>query len=100
MRWIGLPDRKPPAPESNSSRETSRDCLLSISNVISAEPLNTFDPLFVTRLMLRPDDWTETSPPPVTTWICSNESKLKYDGELFDERSVIDPPSRFHCTLG
>jgi hypothetical protein len=29
----------------------------------------------------------------------SNESKLKYDGEEFDDRSVIDPPSRFHCTF-
>jgi len=24
---------------------------------------------------------------------------LKYDGEEFDDRSVIAPPSRFHCTL-
>ena len=56
-------------------------------------------PLLVTRLIARPPDCTETSPPPVVTWIWSNESKLKYDGEEFDDRSVIDPPSRFHCTL-
>jgi hypothetical protein len=45
--------------------------------VPTAVPLNTLLPLLVTRLMLRPLDCTETSPPPVTTWICSNESKLK-----------------------
>ena len=65
----------------------------------TAEPLNTLLPLLVTRLIDRPDDCTETSPPPVVTWICSNESKLKYAGEEFDDRSVIDPPSRFHCTF-
>src|ERR1044072_1056993 len=46
-----------------------------------------------------PLDCTVTSPPPLVTWISENESKLKYDGEEFDDRSVIDPPSRFHCTL-
>ena len=24
---------------------------------------------------------------------------MKYDGEEFEDRSVIDPPSRFHCTF-
>src|SRR6478736_3397951 len=64
-----------------------------------ADPLNTFEPLLVTRLIDRPDDCTVTSPPPLVTWISENESKLKYDGEEFDDRSVIDPPSRFHCTF-
>src|SRR3954464_14843851 len=49
--------------------------------------------------MARPLDCTVTSPPPLVTWISENESKLKYDGEEFEDRSVIDPPSRFHCTL-
>src|SRR3954454_17384820 len=49
--------------------------------------------------MARPDDCTVTSPPPLVTWISENESKLKYAGEEFQDRSVIDPPSRFHCTL-
>src|SRR5215831_5000513 len=66
---------------------------------MTPEPLNTFEPLLVTRLIDRPDDCTVTSPPPLVTWISENESKLKYDGEEFDDRSVIDPPSRFHCTL-
>src|SRR5215471_13058879 len=66
---------------------------------MTPEPLNTLEPLLVTRLIDRPDDCTVTSPPPLVTWISENESKLKYDGEEFDERSVIDPPSRFHCTL-
>ena len=61
--------------------------------------MNTLLPLLVTRLIDRPDDCTETSPPPLVTWISENESKLKYDGEEFDDRSVIDPPSRFHCTF-
>src|SRR6185436_17434610 len=63
------------------------------------EPLNTLDPLLVTRLIDSPDDCKVTSPPPLVTWISENESKLKYAGEEFDDRSVIDPPSRFHCTL-
>src|SRR5262245_48084391 len=95
----GLPERKPFDPEKNISFVTLAPCMASFSNVASAEPLNTLLPLLVTRLMLRPPDCTDTSPPPVTTWICSNESKLKYAGEEFDERSVMAPPSRFHCTL-
>src|SRR4029079_13455781 len=55
--------------------------------------------LLVTRLIDRPLDCTVTSPPPFVTWISENESKLKYDGEEFEERSVMDPPSRFHCTF-
>src|SRR5688572_33410048 len=99
MRLIGFPDRKPFEPASKSSFETLLPCVLSFEKKPSAEPLNTLLPLFVTRLIERPLDCTVTSPPPLVTWICSNESKLKYDGEEFDDRSVIDPPSRFHCTL-
>src|SRR4029079_11956643 len=91
--FSGLPERKPLAPAVNSSSVTLSDCILSFSNVPLNVPLNTLLPLLVTRLIARPDDCTETSPPPVVTWICSNESKLKYDGEEFDDRSVIDPPS-------
>src|SRR5262245_15779824 len=99
MRLIGFPERKPLAPESNSSWLTLLPCVASFSKVPVAEPLNTLLPLLVTRLMDKPDDCTVTSPPPLVTWISENESKLKYDGEEFDERSVMDPPSRFHCTL-
>src|SRR5579862_7671301 len=97
---IGLPERKPFAPaELNCASDTLFDCMLEFSNVACAVPLNTLLPLLVTMLMLRPEDCTETSPPPFVTWICSSESKLKYTGEEFDERSVIAPPSRFHCTF-
>src|SRR5262245_23939226 len=99
MRCSGLPERNPFAPALNSSSLTLLFCILSFSKVNTDEPLNTLLPLLVTRLIDSPDDWIETSPPPLTTWICSNESKLKYDGEEFEERSVIEPPSRFHCTL-
>src|SRR5262245_64257667 len=96
---IGAPESRPPAPLRKSSSLTLLPCVASFSNVPRAVPLNTFEPDLVTRLIDRPDDCTDTSPPPVTTWICSNESKLKYEGEEFDERSVIEPPSRFHWTL-
>src|SRR3954453_19295721 len=99
MRLIGFPERKPFAPESKSSWVTLLPWVASFSNVPTTDPLNTLLPLFVTRLIDRPLDWTVTSPPPLVTWISENESKLKYEGEEFDDRSVIDPPSRFHCTL-
>src|SRR5687767_12341878 len=73
--------------------------MLSFWNVPTSEPLNTLLPLLVTRLIDRPDDCTDTSPPPLVTEIWSKESKLKYAGDEFDDRSVIDPPSRFHCTF-
>src|SRR5262249_59948312 len=87
------------APALNRSSLTLLPCVASFSKVVTAEPLNTLLPLLVTRLIARPDDCTVTSPPPLVTWISENESKLKYDGEEFDDRSVIEPPSRFHCTL-
>src|SRR5262249_35993284 len=87
------------APALNRSSLTLLPCVASFSKVMTPEPLNTLEPLLVTRLIDRPDDCTVTSPPPLVTWISENESKLKYDGEEFDDRSVIDPPSRFHCTL-
>src|SRR4051812_20016961 len=95
----GLPERKPLAPALNSASVTLFPCVASFSKLPLYVPLNTLLPLFVTRLMARPADCTDTSPPPVVTWIWSNESKLKYIGDEFDDRSVIDPPSRFHCTL-
>ena len=70
---------------------TGFDCLNSINTcsdgqqtelfagttkVPTAEPLKTLLPLLVIRLMETPLDCTETSPPPLTTWICSSESKL------------------------
>src|SRR5688572_4649191 len=73
--------------------------MASFWNVPTAEPLKMFEPLLVTRLIDKPDDCTVTSPPPLVTEIWSNESKLKYAGDEFDDRSVIDPPSRFHCTF-
>src|SRR5262252_10069740 len=99
IRLIGLPERNPFAPALNRSSLTLLPCVASFSKVPVAEPLNTLLPLLVTRLIERPLDCTVTSPPPLVTWISENESKLKYDGEEFDERSVIDPPSRFHWTL-
>ena len=83
----------------NKSSLTLLACIASFENVAVALPLKTFEPLLVTRLIDSPPDCTETSPPPVVTWICSNESKLKYADDEFDDRSVTDPPSRFHCTL-
>src|SRR3954464_9262578 len=99
MFLIGLPDRKPFWPCVVSSSVTLLFCVASFSYVTTPEPLNTLLPLLVTRLIARPEDCTVTSPPPLVTWISENESKLKYDGEEFDDRSVIDPPSRFHCTF-
>src|SRR5262245_37059034 len=99
IRLSGLPERKPFCPRSNISFETFCPCIASFSNVPTADPLNTLLPLLVTRLIERPDDCTVTSPPPLVTWISENESKLKYDGDELDERSVIDPPSRFHWTF-
>src|SRR5688572_10841094 len=96
---MGAPERNPPVPNANCSSVTLLACILSFWNVPTAEPLNTLLPLLVTRLIDRPDDCTETSPPPLVTEIWSNESKLKYAGDEFDDRSVIDPPSRFHCTF-
>ena len=63
----GAPDRNPPAPVSNNSGVTFIPCMASFSKVPTADPLNVLLPLFVTRLMERPLDWTETSPPPLTT---------------------------------
>src|SRR5262245_56377997 len=94
MFWSGLPERNPFDPASTCAWETFWPCIASFSKVNTDEPLNTLLPLLVTRLIDRPDDCTETSPPPLTTWICSNESKLKYDGEEFEDKSVIEPPSR------
>src|SRR5260370_41756137 len=99
MFWMGLPDRKPLAPALNSACVTFCDCILLFSKVTCPVPLNTLLPLLVTRLIDRPLDCTETSPPPLVTRICSNESKLKYDGDEFDDRSVMAPPSRFHWTF-
>src|SRR5687768_14620321 len=56
IRLIGWPDRKPLVPRSNCSRVTLLNCMASFSNVPTAEPLNTFDPLLVIRLIERPDD--------------------------------------------
>src|SRR5690242_17093185 len=64
---IGAPDRNPLVPRLNRSCDTLLFCIFEFSNVVSAEPLNTFEPLFVTRLMNRPADCTVTSPPPVCT---------------------------------
>src|SRR5215207_344126 len=75
--FSGLPERKPFAPASNSSCVTFCDCILSFSNVPLNVPLNTLLPLLVTRLIASPLDCTDTSPPPVVTWIWSKESKLK-----------------------
>src|SRR5215471_2633791 len=99
MCLIGLPERNPFWPALNRSCVTFWACVASFSYVRTPEPLNTLLPLLVTRLIERPEDCTVTSPPPLVTWISENESKLKYDGEEFDDRSVIDPPSRFHCTF-
>src|SRR5262245_36727403 len=77
IRCSGLPERKPFAPASNCAFDTLFPCIASFSKVNTDEPLNTLLPLLVTRLIDSPDDWIETSPPPLTTWICSNESKLK-----------------------
>src|SRR5579862_6412097 len=103
MRLIGAPDRPPFAPAealaTNAAWLTLLFCIEWFSNVMSAPPLITLLPLLVIRLMNTPDDCTETSPPPVTTWISWNESKLKYTGDELDDMSVMLPPSRFHCTL-
>ena len=50
--------------------------MASLVRVPTAEPLNMLLPLLVTRLIETPLDCTETSPPPLITWICSSESKL------------------------
>src|SRR5262245_31541569 len=60
MRLIGLPDRKPFDPRLKSSSLTLLPCVLSFSNVVTAEPLNALLPLLVTRLIDRPDDCTVT----------------------------------------
>src|SRR5690348_3325952 len=103
MRLIGAPDRPPLAPVAAFVLKAASLTLLLViewfSNVMSAPPLRTLLPLLVIRLMKTPDDCTETSPPPVTTWISWNESKLKYIGDELDDMSVMLPPSRFHCTL-
>src|SRR5262245_19758640 len=56
IRMIGAPERNPLVPWPKSSRETLLFCIASFSNVPRTEPLNTLLPLFVTRLMNRPDD--------------------------------------------
>src|SRR6516225_4621706 len=65
----GLPDRNPFCPALNCASETFCACIVSFENVPVTEPLNTLLPLFVTRLIDIPLDCTETSPPPVVTWI-------------------------------
>src|ERR1043166_5423754 len=65
----GLPERKPFCPRSKSALDTFCPCVLWFSKVPTTEPLNTLLPLLVTRLIERPLDCTETSPPPVVTWI-------------------------------
>src|SRR5215468_7219747 len=103
MRLMGAPERPPLAPADalvlNAAWLTLLPCIEWFSKVASKPPLMTLLPLFVIRLMKTPDDCTETSPPPVTTWISWNESKLKYMGDELDDMSVMLPPSRFHCTL-
>src|SRR5215467_1228913 len=103
MRLMGAPERPPFAPADrfvlNAAWLTLLPCMEWFSNVTSPPPFTTLLPLLVMRLMNTPDDCTETSPPPVTTWISWNESKLKYIGDELDDMSVMLPPSRFHCTL-
>src|SRR5512134_1051267 len=52
---IGLPERNPFAPASNSSCVTLSPCMSSFRNVALTVPLNTLLPLFVTRLIDSPD---------------------------------------------
>src|SRR5262245_33702011 len=67
--FTGLPERNPFCPALNCARETFWLCMLWFSNVPTTEPLYTLLPLLVTRLIDSPLDCTETSPPPVVTWI-------------------------------
>src|SRR5262249_11331889 len=83
MRWRGLPDKPLPfGPELKSDSHTLFPRNFSFSKVNVPLPLNTLLPGFVSRLMNTPADCTspaactETSPPPVTTWISWNASKL------------------------
>ena len=66
---IGAPDRNPDEPFTNCFSVTLLFCILSFSKVPTAEPLNTLLPLLVTRLIDKPDDCTDTSPPPFVTEI-------------------------------
>src|SRR5215218_5046642 len=55
IRLIGLPESSPFDPAANNSSLTLLNCVLSFWNVPTAEPLNTLEPLLVTRLIDRPD---------------------------------------------